>query len=170
MARTDGVSDQDRHEIWDCWLDGCSVNYIREYKVSEYSRDVLKAVLDEEPPESIRTDDRYVHNGRFFWIAASGVTSSVTGEELAFVVAKMPNRIGNTAFSRGLKAIARDLVGLYPGARSDIHAIDALEARIALRYVNELGCPGWVLDAKGNIERMVAAPAAEPDGGPASRP
>jgi len=170
MASTAGVSDEDRHEIWDCWLDGCSISYIRELKVTDHSRAVLKSVLAEEPPESIRNDDRYRHGGRFFWIAAYGPVAPLTGKDFAFVIAKMPNRITNAAYGKGLRAIARDFAGLHPEGSIDIYAVDALDADTALRYVNELGCPGWVLDDKGGIRRMMPSASPEPEQGTSPRP
>jgi len=162
MPSTEKVTDEERREIWDYWLDGYSLSYMRSDRFEgRHSLAVLKSVLAEEPPETIREDDRYRYGGSFFWIYAEGLNSPVTGKDLAFVIARMPRRQSQAQFERALRAIEKDFASIHPEAELNTRVFEPIESRFAFRWVNERGCPGWTVHEDGTIERMVPAPSAD---------
>lgn len=164
MPPPDSVTDEERHDIWDQWLNGDSINRIHEYQVGELPKRAIKAVLDDEPPPSIRTDARWIHGGRFFWISVShGAPKASDGQIMAFVIAKMPYRMTQRAFSQGVRAIRRDFRVLHPQADLDLGVIEGVEAEVALRFVSDRGYRGWSMDGEGAIAPLSLA---EPDEAP----
>ena len=164
MPSTAHVSAEQRHAIWNEWLDGDTVNRIHRYQVGELSKAVIKTVLDEEPPESIMNDARLVHGGRFFWISVShSYPKTADGEKMVFVVAKMPYRMPGKAFASGLRAIRRDFRTLHPESDLNLGVVEGIEAEVALKFLNSKGFLGWSMEVEGSISRLLPS---EPEDAP----
>lgn len=163
------VTDKERHDIWDRWLDGDTISRIHRYQAGELSRGAIKAVLDDEPPTPIKNDARWIHGGRFFWISVShGCPKASDGEAMVFVIAKMPYRMTQRAFVRGVRAIRQDFRALHPQADLALGVIEGIEAEVAVRFVANRGFHGWSMDAEGTIAPLSLAEPEEAPRGPGS--
>ncbi len=167
MPSTDHVTEAERHEIWNQWLDGDTVSRIHSYQAGELSKSAIKAVLDDEPPTAIRNDARWIHGGRFFWISVShGYPKAADGQDMAFVIAKMPYRMTQRAFARGVRAIRRDFKELHPQADLTLGVIEGIEAEVAMKLVANRGFHGWSMDEEGSIAPLTFVEPDETPRGP----
>lgn len=163
MPSTAHVSDNDRHDIWNQWLDGDTVNRIHAYQAGDLSRGVIKAVLDEEPPDSIRNDARLVHGGRFFWISVSHhYPKAADDKEMVFVIVKMPYRMTGRMFSKGVRAVRREFRELHPESDLSLGVLEGVDAEAAIRFVGRKGFYAWSMDEEGSVSRFAISPGDEP--------
>lgn len=165
------MDEADRHQIWNDWLDGDSVNRMHRYL--GHTRRQIETVLSEDPPAAIRDDHRYVHACRTFWISAEWPEPNpASGERDAFVVVRQPRTVKGDVFVKAVRAIRRDFRQTVPGGDLKIAIIEGVEGDVADKFVRR-GFLGWSFDESGNISRFAVPASPEPDPGeeaPSPRP
>jgi hypothetical protein len=145
------IDQDDIHEIWDCSLDGCSIRYIHENKVS-LSRKVIAAVLAGPVPERFKDDERLLPS-RYVWLAAGGMKDG-NDKDIAFIILKFPRGITQVNYRKGVRAIERDIVAMSDRGWLNGHVTEILEIAVAEKFVVTHGNPGWEIDLTGQTRKL----------------
>lgn len=166
-----------RVSFWNEYMNGSTVGEIARYSWHdlhtaglpgrECSPAEVRRVLEDEPPQPVRDDLRYVHGVRAFWISAVGEMEDGHGTAASFVVAFQPWRLTSQAFRKGVRTIVRDFKDNCPAGHIDPNVIEGFEMDVALRFV-EKGVPAWILDEEGAVARYAGEYGTErsPDAAP----
>lgn len=149
------IADQDDiDEIWDCRLDGCSINFIHQNKTSHLSRKVITAILNGPVPERFKDDERLLPQ-YYTWVSACGFKDR-TEKDIAFVILRIERETNQTNYRKGLSAIKRDFMVLSELGRINPYVTERIEANVAEKFIVKYGYPAWEIDRHGNIRRLSA--------------
>jgi len=155
MTSSNPVDQDDVEEIWDLRLDGCSIRYIHEFKVSHLSRKAITSILNGPVPERFKHDDR-LQPFRYAWISAGGMLDA-SSKDIAFAILKLARTISQANFRKGLAAIRRDFRELAPSGWLNGYVSEPLEREVAEKFIVKHGYPGWEIDGQGNVTRITSA-------------
>lgn len=113
----------------------------------------VRRVLEEEPPEEVMDDLRYVHGVRAFWIAANGELDGDLGTAPGMIYAFQPWRLTSKAFQKGVRAICRDFRDKCPAGDVNPQVIEGIEMDVALRMIKNRNVPAWIVSEDGEVVR-----------------
>ncbi len=152
------IGEKCRHEIWNEWLDGYAATTIARYALdgetnTPVSPAMVKWVIADGPPDTLRDDPRFVYGIRAFWIAARGRANELTATEDSFTVVFSPRRYTGKTFLKAVRAIARDYVELSAGGKLDKGVLEGMEVDIAFKFVHDKEYLAWTFNEDGEIER-----------------
>jgi hypothetical protein len=157
--------DEVRASFWNHWMDGDSPAEIAAHSWSDFhaaglvdreaSSSEVRKVLSEDPPESVKSDLRYVHGVRAFWIAATGVLDECGTDVRGLVIAFQPYRLAAKAFQKGVRSICREFRSMAPRGVIQPHVIEGVEMDAALRLLHSGRTVGWIIDGEGNTRRYM---------------
>lgn len=154
MTKAETPNQDDINEIWDCKLDGCSVRYIHECKVTHLSRHAIARVLKGPVPEQFKDDERLLPY-RYTWISAGGLQSA-TEVSAAFIILKFDRKITQSSYRKGIRNIKRDVESFSPIGWIQPHVTEPIEEKIARKFVLKHGYHAWEIDLHGGVRRLSA--------------
>jgi len=130
------TSSNDKEKIWDAWLNGDSIQQISFYQ--ELPLRQVKAILADEPPESILKDGRYQRNCLAFWVAADPL-----------IMVFSPRKYTSAVLRKALSDIRRRERVL--GTEIIPHILEGVEVDVAIRMVENRGVRAYHFDNDGEV-------------------
>ncbi len=151
---SESMPDEDLIELFGSHLDGCSLAYIHDNKLSGYSRRRLRRALDAGVPEHLRCHPDLASE-RWMWICITkDYQGTDPGKTWRLVILRYDRPITQTLFRKTVKALETTLRADYDAQLSEGFVGEALDDRKhALRLIHK-GVRAWEGDAEGNVRRV----------------